>query len=63
MYMYTKVQIYDTASLFFSVQLEREEEEREAKGEYDIDSDDLDDGLTEVEREQASSLRPHTLVA
>ena len=38
-------------------ELEREEEELEAKGEYDDDPDALDDGLTEVEREQLKAVR------
>jgi len=38
-------------------ELEREEEELEAKGEYEEDPDALDDGLTEVEREQLKAVR------
>jgi nucleolar GTP-binding protein len=38
-------------------ELEREEEELEAKGEYEDDPDALDDGLTEVEREQLKAVR------
>lgn len=38
-------------------ELEREEEELEARGEYEEDPDALDDGLTEVEREQLKAVR------
>jgi len=38
-------------------ELEREEEELEAKGEYEEDPDALDDGLTEIEREQLKAVR------
>jgi len=38
-------------------ELEREEEEFEARGEYEEDPDALDDGLTEVEREQLKAVR------
>mmetsp|Transcript_71301 Transcript_71301/g.104478 ORF Transcript_71301/g.104478 Transcript_71301/m.104478 type:complete len:675 (-) Transcript_71301:34-2058(-) len=38
-------------------ELEREEEELEAKGEYEEDPDALDDGLNEIEREQLKAVR------